>query len=362
MALGNTNQGFAGGGGSGGSGSVTTSPNSGIEVTGGTNVDTIYNSALDPTLATPEDVGGIPAGTTVADLTPLNLVQIVNDLLFPTVLPTYTIPTLGLTSSIGTAHEAGVTVSPVFNIDGIKNDAGAFDALSLFKAYNGGATTQIATTASPTITSATAIPPQFGFADPNNPNFNYNLNHTDTGMVIPAPTGTSASTVVYSNTSSYLAGLAKQNNKGATDARAAAVRSVNAPQSASTSLVSSNITFTGLYPYFYGAANAEVTFSDVATLIQAGSGTKVLASGAGALNMTFAAVGQWCWFAIFDQFATKTAWFESVLNQGTIGGATDLFSAPTTLPVNSPNGFWSAVNFKIYVAQKVTTLASAVIS
>jgi len=367
MSLGNTNQGFNGGSNGGaGSGNIATNDNSGIVITVAPSdiklVDTIYNSALDPTLTTPVAVGGIPAGTSVASLTNSNLVQIVNDLLFPTVLPAYTIPTLALSSSIGTAHEAGITVSPVFNINGVKNDAGAFNSLTLFKNYNGGGASQIATSATPTATSVTDIPPQFGFTDPNNPNFNYNLNFTDVGLVIPAPTTTSASSVLYSNTSSYLIGTAKKNNKGVNDARSFAVRSTSAPQSASTTLASSNINFTGLYPYFYGVSDNSVDFTDVATLIQSGSGTKVLASGAGGLSMVFNADGQWCWFAIFSPFATKTNWFENILNQGTIGGVTDLFSAPTTLPVSSASGYWSAIDFKIYIAQKVTTIGTIIIS
>jgi len=277
--------------------------------------------------------------------------------------PTYTLPTINITSSIPTTNEVGVTVNPTLNINGIKNDAGAFNSLTLFKNYNGGGASQIATTASPTVTSATAIPAQFGFADPNNPNFNYNLAYTDAGLIIPAPVSTSASSVIYTNTSSYLAGLRKKDSTGVIDTRSYSVRNTNAPQSASSSLVSLNLNFDGWYPYFYGVQAASVTFADVVALIQAGSGTKVVSSGAGGLNMPFNAIAEWCWFAIFTPFITKTNWFENALNQGSIGSSpTDLFSAPTILPVNSASGYWTGINFKIYVANKVTTLASAIIS
>ena len=49
-------------------------------------LSTIYNTNLTGTLAVPAAVGGIDAGTTVADLNTKTIVEILNDLLFPTVL------------------------------------------------------------------------------------------------------------------------------------------------------------------------------------------------------------------------------------------------------------------------------------
>ena len=77
--------------------------------------------------------------------------------------------------------------------------------------------------------------------------------------------------------------------------------------------------------------------------------------------MTFGATGEWCWFATYSVYATKTAWFENALNNGSIGGATDLFPTPTTLSVISSDGYWTTT-FKIYPAGKVTTLGTATIS
>jgi hypothetical protein len=56
-------------------------------------------STLDPTLAMPSAVGGILAGTTVADLSGDSVTVILNDLLFPTIQPTLTAPTGTLTMS-----------------------------------------------------------------------------------------------------------------------------------------------------------------------------------------------------------------------------------------------------------------------
>ena len=319
---------------------------------------TIYNSLLDPTLTVPTSVGGISSGTTVASLTGKTLVGIIDDLLFPTVLPTYTIPTITLSSSVTGSFEVGVTVNPILTLDGTKNDASGYTLLNILKNA-----VALSSTTTPTITSATNIANQFGYSDPNNPNYKYTFVYTDSGLVIPATVNTSASSTIYSSNGSYLSGLVKKNNKGVDDSRTYAVRSTTAPQSGSTGFAASTITLSGWYPYFYGKTAISASASDIVTIIQSGAGfTKVVATGAGTLTMAFNATGEWPWFAIFNPFTTKVTWYENALNNGSIGGATDLFSAPTTLSVNSPSGYWSGINFKIYVAQKVTTLGSCQIS
>lgn len=60
-----------------------------------------YNSAMSDSLATVEDFGGIPAGTTVAQLKAKTISQVLDDLIFPTVQPTKTDPTATLTLKSG---------------------------------------------------------------------------------------------------------------------------------------------------------------------------------------------------------------------------------------------------------------------
>ena len=57
------------------------------------------------------DVGGIEAGTTVADLTGKTMVDLFNDLLFPTVLPTYTTPSITTSGISSQTLEVGTTES-----------------------------------------------------------------------------------------------------------------------------------------------------------------------------------------------------------------------------------------------------------
>ena len=75
--------------------------------------------------------------------------------------------------------------------------------------------------------------------------------------------------------------------------------------------------------------------------------------------MDFTADGEWPWVAIPEGFNDKTEWFVSASNFGDIGATpTELFAAGEIREVESHLGYWTK-NYKIYVAQKVTTIGSA---
>ena len=73
-----------------------------------------YDPALDPSLAMPNTVGGIPAGTTVYDLQGDSLRSILNDLLFPTVNPTYVAPSGSFNDNVANLQEIGAMINPQF--------------------------------------------------------------------------------------------------------------------------------------------------------------------------------------------------------------------------------------------------------
>lgn len=76
-----------------------------------------YKSALSDDIATVEDLGGIPAGTTVGSLKVKSISQVLDDLIFPTVYPTFQAPTASLslksTSTTPTLQEIGTTGASV---------------------------------------------------------------------------------------------------------------------------------------------------------------------------------------------------------------------------------------------------------
>jgi hypothetical protein len=356
----------SGSGGASGSVDIITSPYSGLEITTGTTnsvIDTIYNSSLDSSLSMPTTVGGIVANTTVADLSSKTLVQLFDDLLFPTVSPTYTIPTIVASSTVTGIREIGSSISPSITLTGTENDSGPYSKLVINKSTNGAGNVSLLTvtsTASMTVGSTTNIASQFGYSDPNNPNLTYQINTSET-ISVPVPSSGGSSTVVYSGTGDYGVGIAKKNNKGVTHSATPAVRLTTSPQASSTNFSSNLQTVTGYYPYFFGKTSTQQTASQIASLILAGSGNKVIADGGGSLSMAFNAVGEWPWFAVYSVYNNKTAWYETPLNSGPIGAPTHLFPTPTTLTVTSPDGYWS-VTYKIYPANKVTTIGTATIS
>lgn len=76
-----------------------------------------YNSAMDDGLATVDKLGGIPAGTTAGDLKKKTLSEVFDDLLFPTVDPTFIAPSASLslksTTTTPMVQEVGATGASV---------------------------------------------------------------------------------------------------------------------------------------------------------------------------------------------------------------------------------------------------------
>lgn len=304
---------------------------------------TIYNTLLDGSLQMNQNVGGLPSGTTVSQLTGKTFVQLFDDILFPTVLPTYTIPTITMTGPSSQTLEIGSTYSPNISLFGIENDASGFTQLRIFR--NGSV---LSTYTTLTQSSETNVPNQFGFSNPNSPNLRFTINPTpySESYVIPNPVAGNTSTSTYYGDGNYTAGLPKLNNKGQTDVRTALVRSVNAPQAASTGFQTSTFTITGIYPYFWGTSATLPTSLSIANSISAGTANKVLSQASGTLSIPFNVSGQFIWVAYQSGYTTKTKWFRTALDQGDIDGS--FITTASTQNVNSPNGFWSGVNYKMH--------------
>jgi len=334
------------------SGLVSVSANTGLGIENDV-LYTTYNTLLDSSLSMAETIGGLEAGTTVADISGDTFVSLFNDLLFPTVNPTYTIPTISIGGVGNSTREVGTTLSLSITASATKNDSGNFTQLRVLR--DGSA---LVTDTTMTISSATDVPDQFGYSNPNNPNSGFTLNSSpySESYTVPAPGGSSTSTSTqYRVDGNYDAGLAKNDNKGSVDTRTPVVRSVNAPQAASNNFQSSQYTYTGIYPYFWGVSTTQPTASDIVDEITGGTANKVLSSASSTITITFGASSQYLWFAHFTNYTNKTVWYVDALNSGSIGGGTNLFGTPTTNSVNSPDGYWSGINFEIYISNYQTS-------
>jgi hypothetical protein len=322
----------------------TVGANTGLSVDSNNLLTTTYNTAMsDGVMSTV--VGGAVA-TDAAVWKTKSIVQALDTILFPDVLPTYTVPTVSLSATQSGIKEIGSVVSQVMTATGTENDAGVFSSITVKR----GAST-LASTATPTGTLTTAIADQFGYVDPNNPNYYYTQAYTDNFTVVSGATS-------WTGEGAYAAGLAKQNNKGVFDVRASAVRSVNAPQAAST-LSSSATTVTGIYPWFWGKSSTQPTAASIAATIAAGTANKVLAVSTGTISATFAASSEYVWVAHTAADTSKTVWYNTSVNTGSIGAGQFILS-PVTQAVNSPDAYWSAVSYKIYISSGATDTSGAI--
>ena len=357
-------------GSSGTSGSSGSSGTSGIggETVGGEGVritgsgttstpytaDTIYNTNLTSSLEMDADVGGIEAGTTVADLTGKTMVDLFNDLLFPTVLPTYTTPSITTSGINSQTLEVGTTESINFTGVATKNDAGEFTSIRLRKNSS-----DVVTDNSPTEGSTTDIPDQFGFTNNNNPNHTYTSTAFSETLTVPTPTGSNtSSSTTYDAEGDCDAGVVKKDNKGNDDTRSFGTNS-NTPQAARTNLDASNRTITGVYPYWYGTSSTQPTISSIQDAISGGTANKssITNNQNSTLTITFNASSEFLWFAHFEEYNTKQSYFVSDLNKGNFGSS-GLFNTFTTGSADSPDGYWNGVGYKIYIGNYQTETQS----
>ena len=327
--------------------SVSVSANTGLGVEEQT-LYTTYNTLLDSSLEMGTTIGGLSGGTTVGQLSGKTLVSVFDEMLFPTLQPTYTIPTISISNTSETL-EVGSTYNPTLTVTAKKNDAGNFTVLQILR--NG---VLLDLTGEPNQTLTIDIPPQYGYQDYNNPNYQFSFSYNENYVI---PSGVTSSTTNYKAVGSYLSGLPKNTNKGTLDTRPSQVRSVNAPQAGDSSFNSATKTITGIFPYYYGVSNTEPTIQDVINAISGGTATKVLSSASDNLTIEFNASIKFLWFAHLASYGQKTQWFVSADNKGLMS-PTSLFDPGVVGSVNSELGYWSNANFLIYLGNYATTINS----
>lgn len=323
-----------------GGGTVSLAANAGLNFDANSDLETLYNTTIDDALTVPTTVGGITAGTLASELKTKSLVQIIDDLLFPTVLPTYVIPTnvINISNLGSTLKEVGSTFSGDVVQTADSNDAGAFTELRI---YRDGVL--VDTDSNPTLGGGV-----------------YSNTFTESNYTVPAPTNSDdASAIVYTAQGDYDAGTAKVDNKGVTDTRTAEVRQTDAPQAADTGFTSASKTIEGRYPYFYGTASDRSTIdtpAKIAALIANGSGNKVLANPNGTLTVSVGTSSTHVWLAVPSDTPLKSEWYETVTNFGPIAsiGTTpttggDLFVPYASENVNSPDSYWSSIGYTMYI-------------
>jgi hypothetical protein len=115
----------------------------------------------------------------------------------------------------------------------------------------------------------------------------------------------------------------------------------------------SSVNIQGIYPYFWYKSSSIITAAGMQTAIANGTATKVISSSTGTITIDFNAAGEYLAFAYPSTSTTKTIWFVTTLNSGTIPGG--VFGSSTTLPCNSPTSLWSNVSYKIHTTAGLIT-------
>ena len=190
-----------------------------------------YKSALSDNIATVNALGGIPAGTTVAQLKNKTFSQLFDELIFPTVIPMFEAPTASLSlksiSTIPTIQEVGTTGAsvPVAASFNTRYNPGAIRIAGVKKQDRGGA------------------------LDSRN-SFIY-INNTPTNKTFPIEIPEGA--ITYKYRAAYQQGPQPLDSKG---------NNYRTPLPAGT-VDSAAVTINGVYPYFTNKDNNE-TFAKLA--------------------------------------------------------------------------------------------------
>ena len=308
-----------------------------VETTSGSGItaSTTYN-LNSPAAVT---VGGVTAGT---DLTGKTSNEILEEILVPVLNPTLSNPSNGFSDDATNTQEVGVTAGTI-------NFTATFNRGSISPDYG-------------TSGFRSGLPNNYNYGD--NGNVDQSLpadvastsltdNQALTDVVIQEGSNTWNSSVDYD------AGEQPLDSQGG---------NFGSPLAAGTTGTQST-TITGIYPYFYGtvnepgAAGANRPSSDQ-TLIN-GNDAKVVATSTGTISVDYNSTSDdYIWFATPATSTTKTVWFVTALNNGTIGGSVspggNLFPDPDTVSINSPTGLWSSVSYKIYVSNVQTEVTDPI--
>lgn len=206
-----------------------------------------YKSALSDDIATVNNLGGIPAGTTVAQLKNKTFSQLFDELIFPTVNPTFEAPTASLslknTSTTPTVQEVGTT------------GASVPVAASFNTGYNPGA-----------IRIAGVKKQNRGGALNSGSSFIY-INNSPNAKIFPTEIPEGA--IVYKYRAAYQQGPQPLNSKG---------NNYQTPLPAGT-VDSTAVTITGVYPYFTNKDDNKAFAKLSLTIFNNLSGVKFKAEG-----------------------------------------------------------------------------------
>jgi hypothetical protein len=298
---------------------ISVAANSGITSTSNT-LATAYNTTVADGVVS-VSVGGAPAAP-ASSWKSKNLVQVLDDILFPTIL-----------ASVGSAKSISLAVS------------GANGVLEIGSS--------IARTLTATFTRGTILD---GNGSTNaNPLVGDATGYTFTGTGIssttqPGNTLTFTTAVVsgsnnWAVTAAHAAGTGTYfDNKGVAGTNLATFRAAGTATDSTSAP-----TITGVHPYYHLKSSSPISASAMVAAIENGTATKVVADSTGTLTIPYAPSAQYLAVAYPSTSTTKTRYFVTALDNGAI---TVVFNAVATLSVTT--ALWSQ-SYKIHTSAGALT-------
>jgi hypothetical protein len=154
----------------------------------------------------------------------------------------------------------------------------------------------------------------------------------------------------FSGSISYNAGVQPFDSTGA---------NYGSPQPAGTISLPNNTYYQGIYPYFWGTQSTG-TLPTASTIY---GSNKTIAVSNGSLTIPFTGGGVYLWFAVPSGEKTFTTWYQTALNNGSIGGGSNLFASLQTQTVAS-TGLSSnySISYDVYVTNYATSGSTLILN
>jgi hypothetical protein len=303
----------------------TTPDNSGIDIEGNS-IATAYNTTIADGVVSVA-VGGAPAAPASAWKSK-NLVEVLDDILFPTLL-----------ASVGSAKSLNLAVSGASGT----LEIGSSHSRTLNAAFGRGTILNG--------TGSTNANPLVGTAS--------EFTFTGTGISSTSQAGNelafTASVVSGANnwavTATHAAGTGTYtDNKGVAGTNLDAQRVAGSVTDSSSSPA-----ITGVHPYYYLKSASPITAAAMVAAIQNGTATKVIAASTGTLSIPYAPNAEYLAVAYPSTSTTKTRYHVTALDNGAI---TVVFAAVATQSVTT--ALWTQ-DYKIHVSGSALTNSNATI-
>lgn len=281
---------------------------------GGSGSTGLYDTTLpDGTLSV--DVGGIPAGTLASSLKGRTIIEVLDDMIFPTIPATIT-DTNDVTITISVSEsgyqevgsESSVTLTANYDAGTIlSGDGSTTDLTGAVDTYDFDATGY---PISPSGSSTETF--DFTWVLGNN-NFSVDVNYLQ------------GNTPYYDNKGNQLSNLDGSRSPGT---------------------LNDSRTLVGVYPVFYYTSPSPISNTDMQTAIANGSASKIVTASNGTISIPYNVNGDYFAVAYPASSTVKTKFYITDLDKGDIEA---MFFPVTTLSVNSPDVYWSSINYNIHV-------------